>query len=176
MATHTTGPGESAAACARVAPLLDAYHDGELRGGRQATVARHVVRCARCRDALAGLERLRATLRAPVEAELAAQPTADLWERISHALDADAREAAALARRRVLRPVAALAVAVLVGAVALLARPAQVQHLNVASDDFRVDSIEVAGGGVMVLEAPDTGMKIIWVIETANGESTEAAS
>ena len=165
----------AADACARVRPLLGAFHDEVVNALQHARVTRHVARCTACAEELAQLGAVREALRAPVLAELSQDPTADMWAHVAAELDRQdtvrlrSREMAGRVAGRLwakyARPSLAVATAAAVAVAALVVQPQDVQQVNVARDTFTIEEIDTPDAGVLVYESDVTGMTIIWVIE-----------
>jgi len=171
MTTNGTPPLHRSAHCARVQPMLDAYADGELARVQASFVAGHLQDCTACQSEFESLNSLRRAVRGSIEAELATDPTADLWSSVRTAL---AEEASANAdpkivpvpRRLSARPALAFVAVAVVGLVTLFALPADEQSkINVASDTFVIEEIDAGNNNVMVYESPDTNMTVIWVFD-----------
>jgi len=83
-----------------VSRRLSAYLDGELAGRAAQWMARHVARCAACAEALEGLRRAQAALRAAPRSA----PPAEAWDRLRERMAAPARaDGLPAPRRRLLR-------------------------------------------------------------------------
>ena len=158
--------------CERLGPLLDAYHDGELRGPRRWQVRRHLGGCDSCRETLAEIEPLGRWVReltGPVEAP-------DLWAGVERRLPARSRAATVPLRRRI-RPaftmpaLGAAVAALLVGALTL-GGPADWTGLFGTTSQTVVHSLNTHGRPVMVLNGPDDET-IIWLMDEDRGQVAE---
>jgi anti-sigma factor RsiW len=150
-------------ACDRLGPLLDAFHDGELRGLRHWRVQRHVGGCAACRETLAEIEPIGNWVR-----EIAgAASTPDVWADVQRQLSATARTAPpARPRFRPLFAMPVLGAVAAAGIVAALtfAGPADWTGLFGSTPDPVVRSLNTHGRPVMVLSGPDDET-IIWLMD-----------
>lgn len=161
-------------ACERLGPLLDAYHDGELRGPRRWQVRRHLAGCDACRETLATLEPLGRWLR-----EVAGSAeTPDLWADVERRLPVRTRTPAP--QRRRLRPVLAMpalgavAAAALVAAIALGGLADWTGLFRTAPETI-VHSLNTHGRPVMVLSGPDDET-IIWLMDEGLGQAEDSTS
>lgn len=159
-------------ACERLGPLLDAFHDGELRGLRQWRIQRHVGGCAACRETLAEIEPIGNWVR-----EIAsAGSTPDLWADVQRQLPATARTAPpARPRFRPLFAMPALGAVAAAGVVAALmfTGPAdRTGGLFGTTPDRVVRSLNTHGRPVMVLSGPDDET-IIWLMDEERIQAAE---
>ena len=165
----STSAPHTSAACTRVQSMLEAYHDDELARRDHEHVTDHLAGCEHCVAALAPLTAMRGALRTVVEAEMADDPTAPLWNRIAGALENEPAVPAPAAARpwaRLLRPALVFATAAGVVLVMLFARnDPPPERTEVALDSFMVESVDVGDGGVLVYETGETAMTIIWVLD-----------
>ena len=161
-------------ACERLGPLLDAYHDGELRGPRRWQVRRHLDGCAACRETLAEIEPLGLLVR-EVAGTVA---TPDLWADVARRLPV--RPRTAVPRRRRFRPSFAMpafgaaAAAALVAALTL-GGPADWTGLLWTAPQAVVHSLNTHGRPVMVLQGPDDET-IIWLMDEDRGQPAEEST
>lgn len=158
--------------CERLGPLLDAYHDGELRGPRLWQVRRHVAGCDSCRDTLARIEPLGRWVRevaGPTE-------TPDLWADLERRLPGRSRTATLPLWRR-LRPAFAMPALGAAAAAALVAAltlggPSDRAGLLESTAQTVVRSLNTHGRPVMVLSGPDDET-IIWLMDDDRGQAAE---
>lgn len=149
----------------RRSELLEAYHDGELRGLARWRLTRLLAQDAELRDELESLGRLGSLLR-EVDAE---QPTPDLWDSLRlrlPAVDARRQEAEVAAPGRVPRWLGA-------GLAAVAAALALVVGLNLGPQAAAPGSLrwlDSRGNPVLVLQ-DDRDATIIWLLEPAPGEN-----
>ena len=160
--------------CERLGPLLDAYHDGELRGPRCWQVRRHLDRCDACRETLAGIEPLGRWLR---EVAGSVEPP-DLWAEVERQLPVRSQTSAPPRRR--LRPAFAMpalgaAVAATLVAALTLGDSADWANLFGPAPETVVRSLNTHGRPVMVLNGPDDET-IIWLIDEGRGQAAEEST
>lgn len=159
--------------CDRLGPLLDAYHDGELRGPRRWQVRRHLDGCDSCRETLAEIEPLGHWVR---EAAGPAQ-TPDLWADVERRLPVRPRTVTTPLWRR-FRPVftmpalGAAAAAALVAALTLGGPAIDWTGLFETTPQTVVQSLNTHGRPVMVLNGPDDET-IIWLMDDDRGKVAE---
>jgi len=158
--------------CERIAPLLDAYHDGELGRLGRLRVRRHVGRCEACRDELASLDGIGAWVRSALAAD---EPAPDVWSDIRWRLPRRPAEAPAESARR--RPfgsafglpaIGAGVVAAGIGLSVLLGPP----RLFDSAARTVVRSLNTHGRPVMVLQGPDDAT-IIWLMDERGPQAAE---
>lgn len=158
--------------CERIAPLLDAYHDGELGRLRRLRVRRHLDRCDGCRDELASLDEVGAWVRAALTADEAAP---DVWGDLRWQLRRLPSPApAARARRRPFGAVfglPALGAGVVAAGVALSVLLGPPRLFDPAARTV-VRSLNTHGRPVMVLQGPDDAT-IIWLMDERGGQAAE---
>ena len=155
--------------CHRVGPLLDGYHDRELRLLARWRVGRHLDRCPACREELAGLARLGDRMReAP-----STGPDPDLWSEVAACLPR-AAPATVRVRWRVPRLAPIASATLVAGAVAAfwLAPPGLFSPVESTSGSGVVQSINAHGQPVMVFDEPDDAT-IIWLMDDPGREGSE---
>lgn len=168
-------------ACERIAPWLDAYHDGELGALRRTRVRWHLAGCPDCRDELAALDDVGGWVRAALDTH--APP--DLWSGIQVRLPAErsaeaARRATEPAPPRRMRPALAFAMPTLGVA---LASAALVLTWNgpggltwfAPDPESVVRSLNTHGRPVMVLDGPDDPT-VIWLMDDEQAQGAEEST
>jgi anti-sigma factor RsiW len=161
-------------ACERIAPLLDALHDGELGRLRRWSVRRHLAGCAGCRAELAALGGVGDWVRAALETG----PAPDLWSELRWRLPARrpaparARQASGRAARgRSTFGIPTLGAGVVAAALALLVLVGPPELFGSAAGNV-VRSLNTHGRPVMVLDGPGDAT-IIWLMDEEGVQRAE---
>jgi anti-sigma factor RsiW len=160
-------------ACERIAPLLDAHHDGELGWLRRRLVDRHLDRCPGCRDELASLGGIGAWVRSAVEDAPAPDVWGDIRWRLPAAVRAGKQPGRTRAKRAAFGVPAALSGGALAAAVALLVFVGPPELFRPAAESV-VRSLNTHGRPVMVLDGPGDAT-VIWLMDEEGVQGAEDA-
>jgi len=157
--------------CKKTQKLLDSYHDRQLHGRMFDEVSEHLRQCENCSGELEKLECISRALKEHYGGVLGGEDLSPVWANVDEAIAAsDAQGGESLLDRliRILwipKPAWATVAAVAVAIVLVLAYLPGKQAPTLAANDCIIDSVDAEDCSVMVYEAGDSKMKIIWVVE-----------
>lgn len=163
--------------CEKVLGMLDRFYDNELNGRKRNAVREHLHRCEDCSNELQKLEDVGSMLRMHYEQVAASENIPSVWDRISAATEAPVVLEPEPLRDRLTRLLAipkpawaAVGAFALVLIFALSYIPGNHAPVVVA-DDCIIDSVSAEGCSVMVYEAGDAKMQVIWVMDLQTEEA-----
>ncbi len=166
--------------CEKVRGLLGRFHDNELVGRKRAAVSEHMKVCSGCAGELEKLDRMSRLLKTHYDELAGKEDLSRVWSRVSPAVEtsAEAQEREPLFERLVSvfsipKPAWAIAGVVAVVALFMLASLPGDRMSTLAANDCIIDNVDAENCSVMVYEAGDTKMKIIWVIDQAAAETEQ---
>lgn len=157
--------------CKKTQKLLDSYHDRQLHGKMFDEVSEHLRQCENCSGELEKLECIGRMLKEHYSGVLGGEDLSPVWARVDEAMAASDGQGGESLLDRLIRilwipkPAWATVVAVAVAIVLVLAYLPGKQAPTLAANDCIIDSVDAEDCSVMVYEAGDSKMKIIWVVE-----------
>jgi len=163
--------------CEKVREMLDRFYDNELSGRKRNAVREHLHRCEVCSNELQKLEDVGSKLMTHYEQVAAPESIPGVWDRVSAATEAPVVLEPEPLHERLIRILAipkpawaAVGAFAFVLVLALSYIPGN--HVPVvAADDCIIDSVSAEGCSVMVYEAGDAKMQIIWVMDLQTEEA-----
>ena len=161
--------------CENLGPRLSAYLDGELSEGEQKDLKKHLETCQTCRELVHELEEagtiLKNTLSSVSESEV---DLTGVWEEIEEHTHFGPSLWQRM-KKLVGEPVVWLpaTVATAAAAAALLLFMLPILKVQVPMELSRVESVYSRTGRVMVLQTPESGRPLIWILpEVGKGGSS----
>lgn len=160
--------------CEKVRGMLDGFYDNELSKRKRSTVREHLRRCEKCSNEFEKLETIGSMLRMHYEQEAGSESITGLWDRVSKAIEVPIVLEPESLRDRLIRVLAipkpawaAVGAFALVLILAISYMPGNHAPV-VAADDCIIDSVSAEGCSVMVYEAGNAKMQVIWVMDLHN--------
>ncbi|MBU4426495.1 MAG: zf-HC2 domain-containing protein [Desulfobacterales bacterium] len=153
--------------CESLGPRLSAYLDGELAEEERRKVKKHLETCQACRELVHELEETGTILKSALSS--ASESEVDLtgvWEEIEERTHFGPSLWQRM-KKLVGKPVVWLPATVATAAVALLLFILPILKVQVPIELSRVESVYSRTGRVMVLQTPESGRPLIWILPEA---------